>query len=121
MPRKVKIPSEDAVLDYLRHSRRGPMKAKEIAKGMDVAPRDFRDFRLVLRGMLERGRLYLHRDVTGGEPQGTLLYAALHQVAAREYSCRRPLPRGGTIVWPVCTITLEEDDHSSGTSQHRTS
>ena len=58
MPRKVKIPSEDAVLDYLRHSRRGPIKAKEIAKGMDVAPRDFRDFRLVLRGMLERGRLY---------------------------------------------------------------
>ncbi|SUZ69214.1 uncharacterized protein METZ01_LOCUS22068, partial [marine metagenome] len=56
--RKVKIPSEDAVLDYLRHSRRGPIKAKEIAKGMDVAPRDFRDFRLVLRGMLERGRLY---------------------------------------------------------------
>jgi len=58
VPRKVKIPSEDAVLDYLRHSRRGPIKAKEIAKGMDVAPRDFRDFRLVLRGMLERGRLY---------------------------------------------------------------
>ena len=58
MARKVKIPSEDAVLDYLRHSRRGPMKAKEIAKGMDVAPRNFRDFRLVLRGMLERGRLY---------------------------------------------------------------
>ena len=58
MARKVKIPSEDAVLDYLRHSRRGPIKAKEIAKGMDVAPRNFRDFRLVLRGMLERGRLY---------------------------------------------------------------
>ncbi|MED5563197.1 MAG: ribonuclease R [Gemmatimonadota bacterium] len=58
MARKVKIPSEDAVLDYLRHSRRGPIKAKENAKGMDVAPRDFRDFRLVLRGMLERGRLY---------------------------------------------------------------
>ena len=54
----MKVPSEDAVLDYLRHSRRGPIKAKEIAKGMDVAPRDFRDFRLVLRGMLERGRLY---------------------------------------------------------------
>ena len=58
MARKVKIPSEDAVLDYLRHSRRGPMKAKEIAKEMDVTPRNFRDFRLVLRGMLERGRLY---------------------------------------------------------------
>ena len=58
MARKVKIPSEDAVLDYLRHSRRGPMKAKEIARGMDVTPRNFRDFRLGLRGMLERGRLY---------------------------------------------------------------
>lgn len=58
MPRKVKIPSEDAVLEYLRHSRRGPIKAKEIAKEMDVAPRNFRNFRLVLRGMLERGRLY---------------------------------------------------------------
>ena len=54
----MKIPSEDAVLEYLRHSRRGPIKAKEIAKEMDVAPRNFRNFRLVLRGMLERGRLY---------------------------------------------------------------
>jgi len=34
------------------------MKAKEIAKGLSVPPRDFRDFRSLLRGMLERGRLY---------------------------------------------------------------
>jgi ribonuclease R len=56
--RKIKTPSEDSVLEYLRRSRRGPLKAKEIAKGMSVATRDFRDFRLLLRGMLERGRLY---------------------------------------------------------------
>jgi ribonuclease R len=34
------------------------MKAKEIAKGLKVAPRDFRDFRSLLRSMLEAGRLY---------------------------------------------------------------
>ena len=58
MARKVKIPSEDTVLEFLRRSRRGPMKAKEIAKGLEVAQRDFRDFRVLLRGMLERGGLY---------------------------------------------------------------
>ena len=58
MAPKVKIPSEDSVLEYLHQSRRGPMKAKEIAKGLRVAPRDFRDFRALLRSMLERGRLY---------------------------------------------------------------
>ena len=58
MAPKVKIPSEDSVLEYLHQSRRGPMKAKEIAKGLRVAPGDFRDFRALLRSMLERGRLY---------------------------------------------------------------
>ena len=58
MARKVKIPSEDSVLEHLRRSRRGPMKAKEIAKGLGVAPRDFRDFRARLKSMLERGLLY---------------------------------------------------------------
>ncbi len=58
MARKIKLPSEEVVLDYLRRSRRGPMKAKEIAKGLSVAPRNWGDFRLLLRGMLERGRLY---------------------------------------------------------------
>ena len=38
MAGKMKIPSEDSVLEYLRRSRRGPMKAKEIAKGLAVAP-----------------------------------------------------------------------------------
>ena len=58
MARKIKLPSEEVVLDYLRRSRRGPMKAKEIAKGLSVATRNWGDFRLLLRGMLEQGRLY---------------------------------------------------------------
>ena len=58
MARKVKLPSEESVLDFLRRSRRGPMKAKEIAKGLSVAPRNFREFRTLLREMLDAGRLY---------------------------------------------------------------
>ncbi|HIF07393.1 MAG TPA: ribonuclease R [Gemmatimonadetes bacterium] len=58
MARKVKMPSEESVLGFLRRSRRGPLKAKEIAKGLSVAPRNFRDFRALLRGMLDAGRLY---------------------------------------------------------------
>ena len=58
---------------------------------------------------LERGRFYLQRGFAPGEQQGTLLYGEVHQVAAREYSCRRPQHRGGIIAWPACTITLEED------------
>ncbi|MEE2673082.1 MAG: caspase family protein [Myxococcota bacterium] len=58
---------------------------------------------------LERGRFYLQRGFVQGAQQGTLLYGEIHQVSAREYSCRSPQQRDGGIVWPACTITLEED------------
>ncbi|MCH7891949.1 MAG: hypothetical protein IH921_10660, partial [Gemmatimonadetes bacterium] len=75
MARKVKIPSEDSVLDYLRRSRRGPMKAKEIAKGLAVAPRNFREFRNLLGSMLERGRLYRVRGQRFAVPEKVNLVA----------------------------------------------
>ena len=59
------------MLDYLRHSRRGPMKAKEIAKGLAVAPRNFRDFGLVLRDMVERGRLHRMKGQRFALPEKT--------------------------------------------------
>ena len=71
MTRKTRLPSEDSVLDYLRHSRRGPMKAKEIAKGLAVAPRNFRDFGLVLRDMVERGRLHRMKGQRFALPEKT--------------------------------------------------
>ncbi len=49
------------------------MKAKEIAKGLGVAPRDFRDFRLLLRGMLEQGRLYRVKGQRFAVPEKTNL------------------------------------------------
>jgi ribonuclease R len=54
-----KIPGEKRVLDYLRSSRKGPQNAKDIAKGLSVAPRDFRSFRQSLQESVERGRICL--------------------------------------------------------------
>ena len=47
------------MLDYLRSSRRGPQKAKDIAKGLSVAPRDLRVFRQSLQELVARGRISL--------------------------------------------------------------
>ena len=47
------------MLDYLRSSRRGPQKAKDIAKGLSVAPRDFRVFRESLQELVTHGRISL--------------------------------------------------------------
>ncbi|SVB67035.1 uncharacterized protein METZ01_LOCUS219889, partial [marine metagenome] len=55
----VKIPGEEQVLDYLRSSRRGPQKAKEIAKGLSVSRRDFPTFRQSLKDLVMHGRICL--------------------------------------------------------------
>ena len=106
MVRKVKMPSEESVLDYLRRSRRGPMKAKEIAKGLDVAPRNFRDFRLVLRGMLERGRLYRVKGQRYAPPEKTNLVTGRLAVTQKmrvgrmsSYPVSRWSPRWTEITW----------------------
>ena len=51
------------------------MKTKEIAKGLKVATRDFRDFRVLLRDMLERGRLSRVRGQRFAVPEKANLVA----------------------------------------------
>ena len=51
------------------------MKTKEIAKGLKVATRDFRDFRVLLRDMLERGRLSRVRGQRFAVPEKVNLVA----------------------------------------------
>ena len=109
MARKVKIPSEDAVLDYLRHSRRGPMKAKEIAKGMDVAPRDFRDFRLVLRGMLERGRLYRVKGQRYAVPEKANLVAGRLAITQKDDGFVTPDTGGQDVFVPGLSLESAMD------------
>ncbi len=58
---------------------------------------------------LERGRLYLQMGFAPGRQHGTVLYGDVHQAAARQYRCRRPLQQDGRIAWRACSITLEED------------
>ena len=58
MARRPKLPGESAVLRRLGESRKGPLKAKELAKALSVSTKDFRDFRTLLLEMVDRGRIY---------------------------------------------------------------
>lgn len=58
---------------------------------------------------LERGRLYLQMGFAPGQQHGTLLYGEVHQAAARQYRCQRPVQQEGKIVWRPCALILEED------------
>jgi ribonuclease R len=53
-----RLPEQDRILDVLRGSRRGPMKAKELASALDVSTHDYRGFREQLRELEERGTVY---------------------------------------------------------------
>ena len=111
MPRKIKMkmPSEDSVLEYLRRSRRGPLKAKEIAKGMSVATRDFRDFRLLLRGMLERGRLYRVKGQRFAVPEKVNLVAGRVSVTQKGDGFVTPDQGGQDVFVPGLSLESAMD------------
>jgi ribonuclease R len=52
------LPTLAEVRDVLRESPRGPLKAKEIAKSLEVPNKDYRRFRNFLRKMERTGELY---------------------------------------------------------------
>ncbi len=49
---------ESKIRQALRDSRKGPLKAKELAKALDVPTEDYRDFKAVLKAMGQDGRVY---------------------------------------------------------------
>ena len=109
MAPKVKIPSEESVLEYLRQSRRGPMKAKEIAKGLRVAPRDFRDFRALLRSMLEQGRLYRVKGQRFAVPEKVNLVAGRVAVTQKGDGFVAPDQGGQDIFVPGLSLESAMD------------
>ena len=109
MARKVKIPSEESVLGFLRRSRRGPMKAKEIAKGLDVAPRNFREFRLRLRNMLEGGRLYRVKGQRYAVPEKVNLVAGRVAVTQKGDGFVTPDQGGQDIFVPGLSLESAMD------------
>ena len=109
MARKVKLPSEDSVLEYLRKSRRGPMKAKEMAKGLRVAPRDFRDFRALLRSMLEGGRLYRVKGQRFAVPEKVNLVAGRVAVTQKGDGFVAPDQGGQDIFVPGLSLESAMD------------
>ena len=81
------------------------MKAREIAKGLSVAPRDFRDFRDLLRGMLERGRLYRVKGQRYAAPEKVNLVAGRLAVTQKGDGFVAP-DRGGQDIF-VPGLSLE--------------
>ena len=109
MARRVKLPSEDSVADYLRKSRRGPMKAKEIAKGLTVAPRNFREFRGLLGSMLERGRLYRVRGQRFAVPEKVNLVAGRVSVTQKGDGFVTPDQGGQDVFVPGLSLDSAMD------------
>ena len=109
MTRKAKLPSEDSVVEFLRKSRRGPMKAKEIAKGLSVAPRHFRDFRDLLRGMLERGRLYRVKGQRFAVPEKVNLVAGRVAVTKKGDAFVTPDQGGQDVFVPGLSLESAMD------------
>ena len=57
MARRSKFPTEASVIRHVSESRRGPLKAKELAKALKLPIRDFREFRSFLFDLVDKGRL----------------------------------------------------------------
>lgn len=58
MARSFSLPSTSRVAKTLHASRKGPLKAKELANRLDVPTRDYRAFKHMLSEMVEDGTLY---------------------------------------------------------------
>lgn len=58
MARKPQFPDESRILQRLRRSRKGPLKAKELAKALKVPDREYGTFQALLETMESDGRVY---------------------------------------------------------------
>src|SRR5688572_1067858 len=52
------LPSEAKIVQLLRASSRGPLKPKDIARGLDIPTDDYKAFRALLATMEAGGRVY---------------------------------------------------------------
>ena len=85
------------------------MKAKEIAKGLDVPTRNFREFRILLRGMLERGRLYRVKGQRFAVPEKVNLVAGRVAVTQKGDGFVTPDQGGQDIFVPGLSLESAMD------------
>jgi ribonuclease R len=87
--------SPDRIIEYLRNVAGRPLKAKELAQGLDIGSDDYAEFKDLLHAMEERGQLY--------------------RVKRQRYAAPRELH---LVIGPLSTVRsgagfVSPDDHSS--------
>ncbi len=55
---KKKLPSDARILEALRRSKRGPLKAKELARSLDVGTNEYKGFKNRLQALERQGAVY---------------------------------------------------------------
>ena len=109
MARRPKLPNEKAVLQHLSQSRRGPQKAKELAKALSVQTKDFRDFRDFLFGMVDRGRLYRVKGQRFAVPEKINLVVGRLSVTSKGDGFVKPDAGGQEVFVPGLSLESAMD------------
>ena len=93
------LPTLAEVRDVLRESPRGPLKAKDIAKALEVPNRDYRRFRNFLRKMERTGELYRVKGNRFAVPDKINLAVGILRVTRSGDGFLRPEHPGQTEVF----------------------
>jgi ribonuclease R len=93
------LPTPAEVRAVLQESSRGPLKAKEIAKSLEVSMQDYRRFRNFLRRLERTGELYRVKGNRYAVPEKINLTVGLLRVARSGDGFLRPDQRGEAEVF----------------------
>ncbi len=93
------LPSPEAIRAALAASSRGPLKAKDLARALDVPPRLYRPFRDRLREMEAAGQLYRNRSQRYAVPAEIHLVVGALQVVRSGDAFVRPEEPGQQEVY----------------------
>jgi len=107
--RRPRFPSENAILHYLSESRKGPLKAKELAKALSVSTKDFRAFRTLLLEMVDRGRIYRVKGQRFAVPEKINLVVGRLSVTSKGDGFVKPESGGQEVFVPGLSLESAMD------------
>ncbi|HSW31659.1 MAG TPA: ribonuclease R [Longimicrobiales bacterium] len=100
---------EAAVVEALAASRRGPLKPKELARELRVAPEDYRPFKDLLGGLERAGRIYRVKGNRYGLPGSMDLAVGRASLTRTGDAFVRPEEGGGDVYVPSLNLSSALD------------